>query len=225
MQKRTNQLQCPVSGQFPIEELLNSVTHGLGLVLSIAALVLLVVFSSLYGSAWHIVGCSIYGATLVLLYGASTVYHSCKKPRKKQFLKIVDHGSIYLLIAGTYTPFMFVTLKGGWGWTIFGIIWGLALAGIIFKIFFVHRFKIVSTLIYLFMGWLIVIAISPLKENLPSTGIWWLFWGGMAYTVGTIFFAASKKVKFSHSIWHLFVLTGSICHFFSVLFYVVLQSS
>lgn len=223
MQKKNNQFQCPVSGQFPIEELINSLTHGVGLLLSVVALVLLVVFSSLYGSAWHIVGCSIYGATLVLLYGASTIYHGCKKPRQKKFLKIVDHGSIYFLIAGTYTPFLFVTLKGGWGWSLFGVIWGLAIAGFIFKIFYVHRFQIVSTLIYILMGWLMLIAISPLKENLPSAGIRWLFLGGIAYTAGTLFFAASKKIKFSHSVWHLFVLIGSICHFFSVLFYVVLE--
>lgn len=222
MYKSIHQFQCPVSGQLPIEELINSVTHGLGLLLSVTALVLLVVFSSIYGTAWHIVGCSIYGATLVLLYGASTIYHSCKKPRHKQFLKIVDHGCIYFLIAGTYTPFLFVTLKGGWGWSLFGVIWGLAIAGFIFKIFYVHRFQIVSTLIYILMGWLMLIAFSPLKENLASAGIRWLFLGGIAYTAGTLFFAASKKIKFSHSVWHLFVLIGSICHFFSVLFYVVL---
>ena len=206
------------------EELFNSITHGMGLLLSIAALVLLIVFSSIYGDAAHVVSCTIFGVTLILLYSASTLYHSFQKPRIKRIFKIMDHSCIYLLIAGTYTPFLLVTLSGVLGWTMFAVIWSLALLGVMFKVFFVHRFKIISTLAYVLMGWLIILAIKPLVDALSSGGIVWLVAGGLAYTLGVIFYAW-KKLPFSHAIWHLFVLGGSTCHFFAVIFYVLPHKS
>ncbi len=202
------------------EELINSITHGAGLALSVAGLVVLVTLAALKGTAWHIVGCSVYGATLVLLYSASTLYHSMRSPRLKRFFRIIDHSSIYLLIAGTYTPFTLVNLRGGWGWTLFGLVWGLAALGILFKIFFVGRFPIASTAVYLLMGWLVVIAIKPLLTLVPSGGLLWLLAGGLAYTAGVVFFAW-EKMPYNHAVWHVFVLTGSICHYFAVLFYVL----
>lgn len=202
------------------EELLNSITHGTGVVLSIAALVLLIVFSSLHGSARHVVSCVIFGVTLILLYSSSTLYHSAQKPHLKRVFKVFDHCCIYLLIAGTYTPFLMIVLHGSLGWTLFGIIWFLAAAGVIFKIFFVHRFKKVSTVAYVFMGWIIIFAIKPLMDTLPAGGVIWLVAGGLSYTLGVIFYTW-KRLPFNHAIWHLFVLGGSACHFFAVIFYVL----
>lgn len=202
------------------EELLNSITHGAGILLSIAALVLLIVYSRIYGTAGHVVSCTIFGVTLILLYTSSTLYHSFQKPRVKRIFKILDHSCIYLLIAGTYTPFLLVTLRGVLGWTMFGIIWFLAISGVVFKIFFVHRFNIISTIAYLLMGWIIIFAIKPLVDSLPTGGIVWLIAGGLAYTLGVVFYAW-KKLPFNHAIWHLFVLAGSMCHFLAVMFYVL----
>ncbi len=202
------------------EEFASTVTHGVGLALSLAGLVVLVVLAALKGTAWHIVSCAIYGATLVLLYSASTLYHAVRSPRAKHILRILDHGAIYLLIAGTYTPFTLVTLRGGLGWTLFGLVWALALAGILFKVFHVDRFPIVSTLVYLSMGWLVVIAWKPVLRQVPGGGIALLVAGGLAYTAGILFYA-SHKLPFNHAIWHLFVLGGSICHYVAVLLYVL----
>jgi hemolysin III len=203
-----------------LEELFNSITHGAGLFISIIGLILLIVFSSLYGQVNHIVSCTIFGITLVLLYTASTLYHSFRKPNIKHFFKIMDHSCIYALIAGTYTPFMLVIVRGTLGWSIFAIVWVLTILGIVFKAFFVNRFKIISTIAYLSMGWLIIFAIKPLFHTLPGEGIIWLVAGGLAYTLGTIFYTW-KKLPFNHAIWHVFVLAGSICHFMAVFFYVV----
>jgi hemolysin III len=203
-----------------LEELFNSITHGAGVLLSIAALVLLIVFSSIYGNTGHVVSCTIFGITLILLYTASTLYHSFQKPKIKNILKIVDHSCIYLLIAGTYTPFLMVTLRGVLGWTMFAVIWLLAIVGVVFKIFFVHRFKIISTIAYLFMGWIVIFAIKPLVDTMPAGGLAWLFAGGLAYSLGVIFYVW-KTLPFNHAIWHMFVLAGSTCHFFAVLFYVL----
>ena len=202
------------------EELWNSITHGVGACLSIAALVMLIVFASTCGGAHHIVSAVIFGVTLILLYSASTLYHSSRKPSLKSAFKILDHSCIYLLIAGTYTPFLLVALRGIVGWTLFAIIWVMAFAGVLFKVFFVHRFKILSTIAYLFMGWIIIFAIKPLMDSLPAGGIIWLIAGGLAYTLGTIFYTWDK-LPFNHAIWHLFVLAGSTCHFFAVIFYVL----
>jgi hemolysin III len=203
-------------------ELANSVTHGLGLALSVAGCAVLVTVAALRGSARHIVACSIYGATLVCLYGASTVYHSVSSPQVKHILRILDHSSIYLLIAGTYTPFTLILLRGGWGWTLFGLVWGLSVAGIVLKVWFVDRVPIVSTLVYVAMGWLVIIAIKPVVAVVPLAAILWLLAGGVFYTGGVVFFAW-EKLPYHHAIWHLFVLGGSVCHYFAVLYYVVPQ--
>ncbi|MEI6514371.1 MAG: hemolysin III family protein [bacterium] len=202
------------------EEIASSLIHGIGVGLAIAALVVMAVFSSMRGTVWHVVSCSIYGATLVLLFSASTLYHSLPWPRVKRTLKILDHSAIYLLIAGTYTPFLLGPLKGPWGWSLFGVIWGLALGGVAFKLFFAGRFKLLSTLIYVGLGWIVVVAIRPLWHSLPLGGLLWLVAGGVFYTVGTVFYLG-RRIPYNHAIWHVFVLAGSLCHFFSVLLYVI----
>jgi len=204
----------------PAEERINIASHALGLVLSVIALVLLVVHASRYGNAWHIVSFSIFGVSLVALYAASTIYHRATDPVLRSRLRIVDHATIYLLIAGTYTPFTLITLGGFAGWTIFGVSWGMAAIGIVLKIFFTGRYDLVSTLMYVFMGWIIVFAIEPLIHNLSSDGLFWLVAGGIAYTVGAVLYSI-KKIKFNHAIFHVFVLAGSACHFISVYFYVL----
>jgi hemolysin III len=198
------------------EEIANSITHGIGAALSIAALVILVVFASKYGDAWRIVSFSIYGSTLFILYISSTLYHSFTNSRLKQFFKILDHSSIYLLIAGTYTPVTLVSMRGPWGWTIFGLIWAMAIGGIITKIFLIDKYKIVSVLLYVAMGWLVILAYKPMLQMIPQGLIIWLLIGGICYTFGLVFYAI-KKVPYFHFIWHLFVLAGSITHFFGIL--------
>ena len=205
------------------EEIANSITHGIGAALSIAALVLLVVFASKYGDIWRIVSFSIYGFTLFFLYLSSTLYHSFTNKRVKRFFRILDHSSIYLLIAGTYTPVTLVSMRGPWGWTIFGLIWAMAIGGIIAKIFLIEKYKIVSVLLYVAMGWLIIIAFKPMLQMVPKGLIIWLFIGGLCYTLGLIFYAC-KKVPYFHFIWHLFVLGGSIAHFFGILFHLALKT-
>jgi hemolysin III len=206
------------------EEIANSITHGIGTALSIAALVLLVVFTSKYGDIWRIVSFSIYGSTLFILYLASTLYHSFTNRRVKNFFRILDHSSIYLLIAGTYTPVTLVSMRGPWGWTIFGIIWAMAIVGIIAKIFLIGKYKIVSVLLYVAMGWLIIIAFKPVLQMVPKGLIIWLFIGGVCYTLGLIFYAC-KKVPYFHFIWHLFVLSGSISHFFGMLLHLTSKTN
>ncbi len=198
------------------EQVANSITHGIGLALSVAGLVVLVVLTSLRGDAWHVVSCTIYGASLVLCYSASTFYHAFHSTRARRVLRVIDHSSIYLLIAGTYTPFMLVTLRGGWGWSLFGVIWGLALLGILFKIFWVNRFQGASLFVYLLMGWLVVIAARPIFAAMPASGIALMVAGGLAYSAGVVFFVW-ERVPYGHALWHLFVLAGSVLHFFSVL--------
>jgi hemolysin III len=204
------------------EEIAHSVTHGVGILLSIAGLTVLVAFAALKGNAWHIVGCAVYGATLVLSYTASTVYHAIPGTfaRAKWVLRVIDHSAIYLLIAGTYTPFCLVNLRGPWGWTLFGVVWGLAVLGIVFKATLLGRLKVVSVLFYLAMGWLVLIAARPLGRAMALGGIVLLVAGGLAYTVGVAFYAA-RRIPYHHAIWHFFVLAGSTLHFFAVLFYVV----
>jgi len=202
------------------EELANSLTHGLGAVLSVAGLVLLVVFAARHGDAWHVVSTAIFGTTLVLLYTASTLYHSLRGERLKQRLQKFDHAAIFLLIAGTYTPFVLVPLRGPWGWRLFGIVWGLAIVGVALKFWFAGRFKLVSTLIYIGMGWLVVIAIKPLMAALPAGGVKLLVAGGLCYTGGAVFYLW-KRLPYHHAVWHLFVLGGSACHWAAVFCYVV----
>jgi hemolysin III len=203
-----------------IEEKTNIISHGIGFILSIVALVLLVTHANLYGNTWHIVSFSIFGASLIILFGASTFYHSAKRPELRNRLRIIDHASIYILIAGTYTPFTLVTLNGPIGWSILGIAWGLALTGIILKLFLTGKYDLISTLMYVFMGWIIVFVIKPVINNLSLEGLLWLVAGGMAYTIGAVLYSI-KKIKFNHAIFHVFVLIGSVCHFVSVFFYVL----
>lgn len=203
-----------------MEEVMNAVTHGVGTLLAVAGLVLLTVLAYLHGSIWHIVSFSIYGTTLVLLYLASTLYHSFTNERVKRIFKILDHSAIYLLIAGTYTPFTLVPLHGVLGWTVFSLVWGLAIIGIVLKVFFAGRYKVLSTLCYLGMGWFIVIAIKPLLATVPALGMIWLFAGGLFYTLGSVFYLW-KRLPYNHAIWHLFVLAGSISHFIAVFFYIL----
>jgi len=199
------------------EEIANSVTHGIGAALSIAALVILVVFASRYGDAVRVVSLSIYGSTLIILYLSSTLYHSFTNERAKRFFRILDHSSIYLLIAGSYTPVVLISLNGAWGWTIFGIVWAMAVAGIITKIFLTGKYGIISVFFYIAMGWLIVIAIKPMLQTVPLNLLIWLLIGGLSYTFGIIFYAL-EKMPYNHAVWHLFVLGGSITHFFGILF-------
>ncbi len=200
-------------------ERLNSISHLIGAGLALAGLVILVVHASRQGDPWKIVSFSVYGASLLVLYSFSALYHGVRGALKKVFQKF-DHGAIYLLIAGSYTPFTLVTLRGAWGWSIFGVIWGLALFGIIQDTLLARR-RIISVAIYLFMGWLALVAIRPLAHALPTPGIAWLVAGGVSYTTGVFFYALDKKVSFGHEIFHLFVLAGSACHYFTVLFYIM----
>jgi hemolysin III len=202
------------------EELANALTHGFGALLAIAGLVLLVVFASLRGTARHIVGASIFGATMVLLYVMSTLYHSFRGPRVKKVFRILDHASIYLLIAGTYTPLCLGTLKGAWGWSLFGVIWGLAVLGVTFKAIFIQRMAWLSLAVYLLMGWLVVIAILPLWRAMPPGGLACLFGGGLFYTLGAGLYAW-KRLPYHHAAWHLCVVGGTVCHFACVLGFVI----
>lgn len=202
------------------EETLNILTHALGLLLSVVALVLLVVYASLYGDVWHITSFAIFGASLIVLYAASTFYHYATKPEIRLKLNILDHAAIYVLIAGTYTPFALVVLKGWIGWTIFGVSWGLAILGILFKVFYFGKYDRISTIAYVLMGWVVIFAIKPLIENLPLKGLLWLFGGGVFYTLGAVLYSM-KKLRFNHAIFHVCVLLGSFCHFMSVFFYVL----
>lgn len=202
------------------EELANAVTHGIGAALAIAALAVLVTFSALQGDPWKVVSFSIYGSMLVFLYLASTLYHALVPSKAKKVFQVLDHSAIYLTIAGTYTPFMLVTLRGAWGWSLFGVTWGLAAAGIVLTALFMDRLRLPSVLIYVGMGWMVVIALKPLAEGLTMGGLFWLFGGGLSYTIGIVFYAW-KRFRFHHAVWHLFVLGGSIAHFFAMLLYVL----
>ena len=204
----------------PGEEIANSITHGIGILLAIAALCVLTVFAGRYGNVWHVVSVSVYGTTLILLYTASTLYHSIQNHSVKGIFQILDHSAIYLLIAGTYTPFTLVNLRGPWGWWLFGVVWGIAILGIVFQLFPARRRKAVSMGLYIGMGWVIIVAIKPLIQSVETGGIALLVSGGLAYTAGILFYAW-KKMKFHHAVWHIFVLAGSVLHFFAVLFYVV----
>lgn len=204
----------------PLEERINITSHAFGFLLSLVALALLTTHASLNGNAWHVVSFGIFGASLVVLFAASTIYHSAKNPELRSRLRIVDHAAIYVLIAGTYTPFTLITLNGTAGWIIFSASWAMALTGIVLKLFFTGRFDLISTLMYVFMGWIIVFDLESLINKLSSEGLFWLVAGGLAYTVGAILYSI-KKIKFNHAIFHVFVLLGAFCHFVSVYFYVL----
>ncbi|NNJ09514.1 hemolysin III family protein [Chloroflexales bacterium ZM16-3] len=202
------------------EIIANAITHGIGTALSIAGLAVLVAFASRNGDAWYIVSVSIYGATLIFLYLFSTLYHSIQGPRANKVLRVFDHAAIFLLIAGTYTPFTLVTLRGPLGWTLFGIVWGLALFGVAFQTTLLRRHVAISLALYIGMGWAVVLAIRPMMEALPLPGIILLASGGLAYTLGVIFYVW-RRLPYHHAIWHLFVMAGSILHFFAILLYVI----
>jgi hemolysin III len=202
------------------EEIAHAVTHGLGLALSLGGFVVLVVTASLRGDAWHIVGCAIFGTTLVLLYAASTLYHSITSPRAKRVLRQIDYAAIYLLIAGTYTPFTLVSLRGSWGWTLLALVWGLAILGVVLQVAIPRRARLVSVPVYLAMGWLAMIALAPLVRSLHPEGLLLLVLGGITYSLG-VFFFAWRRLPYNHAVWHVFVLAGSTCHFSCVLGYVI----
>ncbi len=204
----------------PGEEIANSLTHGIGILLSIGGLGVLTAFASVFGNARHIVGVSIFGFTMVLLYTSSTLYHSIPIPRVKSILRLIDHSAIFLLIAGTYTPFTLITLQGPWGWTLFGIVWTVAAAGIIFQTNLIQRFPIISVVLYILMGWVVVVAIKPLMERIAPGGLALLFGGGVSYTFGVLFYAW-RNLPYHHAVWHLFVLGGTVLHYFAVLLFVI----
>ncbi len=210
----------PWRGQTVLEEVFNSVTCGAGLLFGVAALAVLAVRAGFGGDAWRVVSACVYGASLVMLFLFSTLYHSIPSGKAKRVFEVLDHCMIYVLIAGTYTPFALVTLRGPWGWSLFGVVWGLALFGILFKTLFISRFRVFSALVYLLMGWLAVVVLRPLTRHLAPAGIGWLLAGGVIYSAGLLFYSW-KKLPFHHTIWHLFVLAGCFCHFLAVFFYVV----
>lgn len=197
------------------EEVANSISHGIGTLLSIAGLVLLVLWAAGSGSGWQIVSLSIFGSTLILLYLASTLYHSLPMPRVKHAFKVIDHSAIFLLIAGTYTPFMLVNLRGPWGWSILGIIWGLAILGILMKIIFISKFRKISVVLYVFMGWLVIIALKEIIAHVPPLSLTFLVLGGFSYTIGLVFYAW-RKLPYNHVVWHIFVIGGSTFHYLAV---------
>jgi len=202
------------------EEVWNGITHGIGTALSIAGLTLLVVLAAVNGDSWRVVSFSIYGGSLVLLYLASTLYHSIQIPKVKRVLQVLDHAAIYLLIAGSYTPFLLVNLRGSLGWTLLGVVWGLAFLGIAFRVIFIGRFEKLAVAGYVLMGWLMVVGFKEMQLAVPPGGVALIVAGGITYTVGVIFFAW-RKLPYNHAIWHLFVMGGSICHFLAMLFYVL----
>lgn len=202
------------------EDIANSITHGIGFLLSIIGLWLLISVSRTYGDAWHVFSCIIYGTTLICLFTASTLYHSIHPPKFKLLLRTLDHSTIFLLIAGTYTPFTLVTLRGPWGWSIFSIIWALAVFGIIFQKAMLRKGPMVSVGFYLLMGWVVVAAVKPMLSLVAPGGLILLLLGGLSYTIGVVFYAW-KQMPYNHAVWHLFVLAGSACHFFAVLLYVI----
>jgi len=214
LEKKSYSLKTQTLG----EEIANSITHSVGIGLSIAALIILLILASRRGDAWKIVSFSIYGATLFLLYLSSTLYHSFVNPKIKNIFRILDHSAIYLLIAGTYTPLTLTLMRGTWGWTLFGLAWAMAIGGIIITIFLLDKLKALLVLSYVVMGLLAIIAIKPMIQMVPRGMIAWLFIGGACYILGIIFYLW-KKLPYHHTIWHLFVLAGSISHFLGILFY------
>jgi len=202
------------------EEIANSVIHGVGAALSIAGLTVLVAFASLRGDVWHIVTGSIFGATLILMYAASTLYHAIQHPTGKRVLRVLDHAAIFLLIAGTYTPFTLVNLRGVWGWSLFGVIWGLAILGVVFQVTILRRWAAASVGVYVLMGWAVVAAIKPMLAAVAPSGLLLLLLGGVCYTGGVGFYIW-HRLPYHHALWHLFVLAGSACHYFAVLFFVI----
>ena len=212
-------LAVPKREQSRGEEIANSISHGIGLVAALVATPFLIMHAIRRGDAGFIVGASIFAATMVLLYLASTLYHALPTGKAKRVFRVIEHSAIFLLIAGTYTPFTLGVLRGAWGWTLLGLVWGLAAVGVVLKASNRLFHPIFSTGLYLLMGWLILIAINPLYTRVPASGLLWLAAGGVAYTTGVAFFAADSRLHYGHFIWHLFVMAGTACHYFAVLWY------
>ena len=212
--------EASISRYSAAEEIAHTITHAVGALLSIVGLALMVAFSSSNGDVWHIVSSSIFGTALVILYSASSLYHGVRNLHAKRVLQQVDHAAIYLLIAGTYTPFLLVSLRGVWGWSLFAVIWSIAIAGMALEFIDARRFKKLSLWLYLGLGWIVLIAIKPMLSQVEAGGLILLLLGGLSYSLGVIFYVR-KKMTYHHAIWHLFVLAGSAFHFFSVFFYVI----
>jgi len=212
-------LAVPEREQSRGEEIANSISHGIGLVGALAATPFLIIHAVRRGDTGFIVGASLFAPTMVLLYLASTIYHALPIGKAKRVFRVIEHSAIFLLIAGTYTPFTLGVLRGAWGWTLLVLVWGLASAGVALEAFRRMSHPIVSTSLYLLMGWLILIAVNPLYARLPASGLLWLVAGGVAYTAGVAFFAADSRLRYGHFIWHLFVMAGTACHYFAVLWY------
>ena len=201
------------------EEIANSVSHGIGLLAALVGAPIVIVAAARHGGAAGIVGASIFAATVMLLYFVSTLYHALARNRAKRVFRVLDHGAIFLLIAGTYTPFTLGALRGPWGWTLFGLVWGLACVGVLLKVVVGTRYMLLSMCLYLGMGWLVLIAVRPLWLHVPAWGLFWLFAGGVAYTAGVPFYATDAKVRYGHFAWHMCVVAGTACHFVAVLLY------
>ncbi len=217
--KGRNAIEIPVYSL--AEELLNSISHGLGALLGVAALVLCVVRSAMHGDAWAVVASCIYAGSLIILYCMSSIYHALKVNRAKKVFRVLDHCSIFFLIAGTYTPYTLVSLRGPLGWTLFGIIWAVAAAGITFNAIDLKKYKVISLITYVLMGWVIVIAVKPIIASAGINAMRLLLWGGISYTIGAVLYVIGKKKKFIHGIFHIFVVIGSVLHFFSIFLYVI----
>ncbi len=210
---------APKREQSQAEEIANSISHGVGLVAALVGTPFLILHAARHGDGIFIVGTSVFAATMILLYLASTLYHALPMSKAKRVFRAIEHSAIFLLIAGTYTPFTLGVLRGVWGWTLFGLVWGLAGTGVALKAFDRMSHPIVSTGLYLLLGWLILIAVNPLSDRVPASGLLWLVAGGVAYTAGVAFFAADSRLRYGHFIWHLFVMAGTTCHYFAVLWY------
>lgn len=201
------------------EEIANSVSHGIGLAAVVVGTPFVIVHAARYAGSGLVVGASLFAAAMIVLYLSSTLYHALPTGRAKRVFRVFDHSAIFLLIAGTYTPFTLGVLRGAWGWSLFGVVWGLAVAGVALKAFDKASHPILSTGLYLLMGWLVVVAADPLFANVPASGLLWLAAGGLFYTAGVAFFAADSRLRYSHMVWHLFVMAGTACHYFAVLWY------
>jgi hemolysin III len=202
------------------EEFVNTLTHGMGLTLSLAAAPVLIIMAALRGTAWHIISVSVYSACLLILYACSTIYHSLQVPRWKDLFRVADHSAIHLLIAGTYTPFALVNLHGPWGWFLLTAVWSLSVMGIVGKLLLAHRMQVFSIILYIVTGWLVIVAAKPMLHFVPAGGLLWLLAGGLLYTGGLVFFAW-QRCPYNHAVWHVFVLGGSACHYIAVMLYVV----
>jgi hemolysin III len=212
-------LAAPKREQSQAEEIANSISHGIGLVAALVGTPFLIMHAARHGDAGFSVGTSLFSVTMILLYLASTLYHALPAGKAKRVFRVIDHSAIFLLIAGTYTPFTLGVLRGAWGWTLFGVVWGLAVVGVTLKAFNKASHPILSTGLYLLMGWVVVIAVDPLFARVPSEGLLWLLAGGLSYTAGVAFYATDSRLQYGHLIWHLFVIVGTVCHYFAVLLY------